>query len=248
MKPVFIMMISLLAAVSVGATGQGGASPMQDAGQALVVITPDWNSSTGTLQRYERTSEGWRRAGDSFPVVIGRSGMGWGLGLNSERSDGLVKDPPVKKEGDGRSPAGIFPIGAAFGYDESKPEWLKLAYVPLTPATECVDDVKSEYYNAVVDRLALDKAGWDSSEKMREIEVYRWGVIVNQNAERQRGAGSCIFLHLWKGPQSSTAGCTAMEAAHLEEVMRWLDPAAKPVLITLPATEYERLRPEWNLP
>jgi len=220
-------------------------SRLQNAREAIVVTTPDWNSSSGTLQRYERNHKRWKPVGDSIPVVIGTSGMGWA-------SEFLPKDQapdgPVKKEGDGRSPAGVFKIGAAFGYDDVKPDWLKLPYIPLTSATECVDDATSEYYNSVVDRTNVANAGWNSSEKMRQIGAYRWGVIVDQNPERQRGAGSCIFLHTWKGLGSSTAGCTAMDQGQLEKVMTWLNPADRPVMVTLPEAEYKRLRAEWRLP
>jgi D-alanyl-D-alanine dipeptidase len=236
---------------------------MRGSRQAVVVTTPDWNSTSGTLQRYERSATGWRAIGDPFPVVIGRSGMGWGLGVApvapGEISDIAAATDPVKKEGDGRSPAGVFPIGPAFGFADTKPDNIKLPYIPLTSATECVDDAKSFYYNALVDRLSLAAArqpggqfeaapDWTSSEKMRQIAVYQWGAVVDQNSNRQHGAGSCIFLHIWNGPQSHTAGCTAMDQTRLEQLLGWLDPAAKPVLVTLPASEYHRLRSQWNLP
>lgn len=251
-----------------------GTGPMRGSRQAVVVTTPDWNSTSGTLQRYERSATGWRPVGDPFPVVIGRSGMGWGLGLAptvpkspssaysepiTSIADTAAPGDPIKKEGDGRSPAGVFPIGPAFGFAATKPDNIKLPYIPLTPATECVDDAKSFYYNALVDRLSLAAArqpgdqfeaapDWTSSEKMRQIAVYQWGAVVDQNSNRQHGSGSCIFLHIWNGPQSHTAGCTAMDQTRLEQLLGWLDPAAKPVLVTLPAPEYHRLRSQWNLP
>jgi zinc D-Ala-D-Ala dipeptidase len=171
--------------------------------------------------------------------------LGWGAGLHSNSQ---TERSPSKQEGDGRSPAGVFAIGAAFGYDAEKPAWLRLPYVPLTSATECVDDGGSIYYNSVVDRVPTQTDGWKSSEKMRQIAQYRWGVIVNQNVDRTPGAGSCIFLHIWDGPAEPTAGCTAMQESDLEEIMRWLDPTAHPLLVALPAPEYERLRRRWRLP
>lgn len=231
-------------AMLLGASARAGA-PLGNARQLVVVTTPDWNDIHGKLYRYERSKIGWTRVGEPFSVVIGRKGLGWGLGtVSSLRKPG----DPVKQEGDGRSPAGVFPIGAGFGYDSQKPDWMKLPYIPLTSATECVDDAKSEYYNAVVDRVATLKPDWDSSEKMRSIDVYRWGVVVNQNAAHQRSGGSCIFLHIWHGPERPTAGCTAMEESQLEELIRWLDPSANPSMVALPQAEYDRLRSEWQLP
>jgi zinc D-Ala-D-Ala dipeptidase len=220
-------------------------SALDTAGQLLVVVTPDWTATTGTLRRYERVGNDWKPVGSPIPVAVGRKGMGWGLGLQASPID---SDSPVKQEGDGRSPAGVFPIGAAFGYDADKPSWLKLPYLPLTSATECVDDRQSLYYNAVVDRVPTQAPGWSSSEKMRQVEQYRWGVIVDQNAAKASGGGSCIFLHIWTGPAHPTAGCTAMAQSDLEEVMRWLDGSAHPMLVELPVPEYARLRDTWHLP
>lgn len=236
--------VVLCAAMAVSLFAQNGA-PLENSKQMVVVTTADWTAIQGTMQLYERAGNGWSRTGEPIAVVVGRSGLGWGSGLIAS-----VRKPsdPIKHEGDGRSPAGIFPIGAAFGFDEQKPEWLKLPYMPLNAATECVDDAGSSYYNAVVDRVATLKPDWNSSEKMRSIDVYRWGVVVDQNTARQQGAGSCIFLHIWNGPERPTAGCTAMERAKLEDVMKWLDPSAHPVMVALPRAEYERLRSTFQLP
>jgi L,D-peptidoglycan transpeptidase YkuD (ErfK/YbiS/YcfS/YnhG family) len=84
----------------------------------------------------------------------------------------------------------------------------------------------------------------------RADEAYRWGVVVEHNTGwgREPGAGSCIFLHIWSGPASPTAGCTAMDAGRLLELMHWLDPLRTPVLVQLPLAAYDRLRADWDLP
>src|SRR3712207_8482067 len=56
------------------------------------------------------------------------------------------------------------------------------------------------------------------------------------------GRGSCIFLHVWRGPRSSTAGCTAMAEPALAELLRWLDPARRPALVQLTDAAYARRR------
>lgn len=244
MRTTLLRCFVVLFALRIVCLGQTGA-PLETVRQLVVVTTPDWNTSNGTLQLFERNDAGWSRVGGPIQVVVGRSGLGWGSGFHASAAK---FGDPVKREGDGRSPAGVFPIGAAFGFDPEKPDWLKLAYISLTSATECVDDPSSRYYNAVVDRVATVKSDWSSSEKMRSIGVYRWGVVVNQNTARQPGAGSCIFLHIWSGPEQPTAGCTAMEQGNLEQLMGWLDERSKPLMVTLPRREYERLRSQWQLP
>src|SRR5262249_43138291 len=138
----------------------------------------------------------------------------------------------------------------AFGFGPASdlPQ-LKLPYVQLEPGTECVDDTASVHYNTVVDRGGVSAIDWSSAEHMRRIEQYRIGVIVGYNADPPtRGRGSCIFLHIWAGPTSTTAGCTALDAGKLRETMLWLDRARRPMLVQLTSTEYARLRDSWRLP
>jgi D-alanyl-D-alanine dipeptidase len=90
---------------------------------------------------------------------------------------------------------------------------------------------------------------WTSFETMRrEDELYRRVVFVEHNTgPAVGGGGSCIFLHVWRGPDSVTSGCTAMELAPLEEVVRFIDPDHT-VLVQLPEAELEALRSVWGLP
>jgi len=82
----------------------------------------------------------------------------------------------------------------------------------------------------------------------RDDDQYRWGVVVDHNAERETGCGSCVFLHIWEAPGKGTAGCTAMNSSSMEAVLRWLDAKERPVLVQLPRAEFERLRTAWGLP
>ena len=226
--------------------------------QLLVVTTPEWASTSGGLRRYERVEGGpWVRVGEPVEVVVGRSGLGWGIGLHDAR--GLAG--PVKAEGDGRAPAGAFWLSAAFGYAETLDTGLP--YVP-TPGLHCVDDRASASYNLV--RAVPPDRDWGSHEAMRRRDgLYRIGAVVAHNGpgvdaallpegaglEARRptpGAGSCIFLHVWRGPGTSTAGCTAMPDARLAAVLAWLDAEADPVLVQLPAPVEARGREGWGLP
>jgi L,D-peptidoglycan transpeptidase YkuD (ErfK/YbiS/YcfS/YnhG family) len=90
---------------------------------------------------------------------------------------------------------------------------------------------------------------WNSAEHMRQVPQYEIGVIVGYNASPPvKGRGSCIFLHIWAGPDSHTAGCTAFDAAKLGEVMVWLDPHKRPLLVQLTADQYKGLQEDWRLP
>jgi D-alanyl-D-alanine dipeptidase len=213
--------------------------------QMVVVTTKKWTATDGTLRRFERTERGWEQFGPAVPVVVGRSGLGWGLGLNPASPTG-----PQKKEGDGRSPAGIFRLTYAFGY--APPEdvrQIKLPYIQCTSSVECVDDTNSAYYNIIVDRHKVAKVDWKSSEKMRmSDDEYKLGVFVAHNASpTEPGAGSCVFMHIWKEPGHPTSGCTAMSEGSIDSVAGWLDARSNPVLVQLPQEEYLQKQTSWGL-
>ena len=217
--------------------------------QMLVVTTRDWDDLHGTAQRYERSKrkELWHPVGPSFTVVVGKAGLGWGRGIQPDSKD--TTDGPIKHKGDGKAPAGIFPLTVSFGYSPEPLSGTRTQYIALTPSVECVDDSQSSRYNKLFDSQGTKK-DWNSSEKMkRDGELYRWGVFVAHNTDPAvGGAGSCIFLHVWHGPDSGTVGCTAMEQANIESLLRWLDPARHPVLVQLPAAQYAHYREAWSLP
>jgi L,D-peptidoglycan transpeptidase YkuD (ErfK/YbiS/YcfS/YnhG family) len=215
-------------------------------GQLVTVRAGSWKATTGTLQRYQRSSGGsWQTAGSPISVNLGRAGLAWGRGLQAGQDAG-----PQKTEGDQKSPAGAFALGSAFGYQEDLPDGAKnYPYVHVRAGIACIEDKKSKYYNQVID-AATTVADWRSRDDMKRADgLFRWGVVVEHNTSDTRpGAGSCIFLHIWRGQGRGTAGCTSMAAAAIEETIRWLDPAARPILVQLPESEYQRLRPSWALP
>ena len=225
---------------------------MHGSTQMLVVTTADWDAVPGTLQRYERTNahKKWKKVGVPIAAVVGKKGLGWGAGL-AQQSDFSVRDAadPVKHEGDSKAPAGLFRLSTAFGYAAEEQAGWKMPYVSLTPTVECVDDVRSKYYNRVIDRATVSP-DWNSSEHMLYSNgQYRWGLVVDHNADPVvPGAGSCIFMHIWLGTGEGTVGCTAMAQENLESVLGWLDPAKKPVLLQLPRAQYKRIKRRWKLP
>jgi L,D-peptidoglycan transpeptidase YkuD (ErfK/YbiS/YcfS/YnhG family) len=226
--------------------------------QAIVVTTPDWNTAPGQLQRFERASvhARWHPVGAPIAVVVGRNGLGWGVGVVAgDGAKARASSGPVKKEGDIRSPAGIFALGTAFGYAAQPLDGLKLPYLQLTPTVECVDDPASTHYNRIVDRAQV-MPDWKSSEHMRDAgEAYVWGIVVDHNgtvpggaSQPVPGSGSCVFLHIWAGNGRGTTGCTAMAEPNLETLMIWLDPVRHPLLVQLPEPVYAHLQRAYRLP
>ncbi len=239
------LLMFLCAQHCAGATAR--ALPWDDARQLVLVTTPDWNSSEATLQSFQRNGHGWEAVSGKVPVVIGRAGAAWGIGLH----------PPQpgagKQEGDGRSPAGVFALGNAFGYAKSVPTDLK--YTAMGVDDYCIDVVGSPVYNRIVnvhDPGGVLSAG--STEPMRRDlhadgdQRYKLGFVIEHNSRGVPGAGSCIFAHLRDRADSSTAGCTAMAEPAMRFLFGWLRVRENPVFVLLPLGEYRRLRAEWRLP
>jgi D-alanyl-D-alanine dipeptidase len=209
-----------------------------DSLQMIVVTTPDWDSSSGTLQFFERnnTSAEWQAVDGTYPVVVGRNGLGWG-----DYSSGN----PIKQEGDGKTPAGLFYLNLVFGYSPLPP-FLKMPYVQAKESLICVDDTNSMYYNQLIDtsKLSQSEQGWQSYETMKRVDtLYQWGIVVNYNTSPViPHRGSCIFLHLWHDSSTPTAGCTAMSLPVMEKLLMWLDFDKRPFLVQLPYSEFMKSR------
>lgn len=228
--------------------GSDAASRWQHARQLVLVVTGDWNADHGMLRHYERRQEAWHEVGTAQPVMIGRAGAAWGLGLHAPGHAG-----PVKREGDGRSPAGAFAIGPAFGYAASAPT--TLPYLPMQHSSYCVDASGSPFYNRIVDarQVGADAVAQSTEPMRRDLHAdgdqrYRLGFVVEHNAQALPMAGSCIFAHLWKAPGVATSGCTAMQPATMDDLLAWLRPDEHPVFVLLPASQYRKLQRAWRLP
>jgi D-alanyl-D-alanine dipeptidase len=248
MKKYFLVLILSLTSICFTQTTIDSPIP-NNCKQMLLVITDSPTSTKGELVYFEIQNDksSLKNIIYTINIVLCINGLGWGRGLNSIDSSKL----PMKTEGDGRSPAGVFELGAAFGYataDEMK--GLKISYLPITEMVECIDDIKSNYYNQIVTRDKIEKVDWQSSEKMFFAEIwYQQGIVVEQNTNPvASGSGSCIFIHNWSRPDETTAGCTEMEPAKLKELIYWLESSANPVLIQLTKQLFTEYKQSWQLP
>ena len=228
--------------------GTDAATSWRHARQMVLVTIPHWKSTQGVMRTYAREGSNWREVGRPHAVVIGRAGAGWGLGLQPVQSDG-----PDKQEGDGRSPAGVFRIGTAFGYAASAKT--DLPYRALHASDWCVDVSASPHYNRIVDTNQLGAAAVEgATEPMRRDlhfdgdQRYRQGFVIEHNWQQAPMGGSCIFGHLWQSPTSTTSGCTAMAPQVMRTLLAWLNPQRHPVFVLLPQAQYTRLQTRWNLP
>ena len=196
--------------------------------QLILIVSDDFNNTHGVLSRYEKQQENFQQVGEKARVNLGRNGLAWGIG----ESGFLPKSgEPVKREGDGRAPAGIFEISKAFGYAPQINT--RMPYVQADEELICVDDSQSDDYNRIVN--INESSNPVSFEWMRRRDdLYKIGLVIGHNREAKKGAGSCIFFHIRKSEDAPTAGCSAMREEDLSTILGWLDPAKKPKLVQIP--------------
>ena len=242
--------VPMLAAAAAGADA-GTPDPLAGTRQLVVVIAPGWDASEARLQAWQRDGAGrWQAQGAPFDVSIGRAGSAWGLGLLPvpEQAAG-----PRKREGDGRSAAGVFAIGTAFGYAERIDS--AMPYKAAQQDSYCIDVPDSPLYNTLVDAHVVGADAVKGSTEPMRLDLhhdgdirYREGFVIEQNSQAVPGRGSCIFAHLRRHPGEPTAGCTAMEPENMQRLLAWLRPEAQPRFVLLPQAEYRRLQAAWHLP
>ena len=213
--------------------------------QLIVAVAPAWNSSSGTLQLFERDGAGWKPVSAPVPVLFGKNGLAWGRGIRSADEPG-----PHKVEHDSRAPAGVFKIGKIYTYDSRLPDGADYPFHQITTADAWVDDITLPEYNRFVTVDPKSPPPWFEKQKMRLNDfAYRWLVEIRHNADPPvPGDGSAIFFHIRRGPTRPTSGCTTMAEQDLVRLIRWLRADKHPHYVLLPADEYRRKSKAWSLP
>jgi L,D-peptidoglycan transpeptidase YkuD (ErfK/YbiS/YcfS/YnhG family) len=238
----------VLCAISAICGSLASAAPLPASCLQLVVgLTDSWDSSTGTLQLYQRLSPTapWTAVSTERRILLGKNGIAWGRGVAGQEQPGLRK-----KEGDQRAPAGLFRIGTIYTFDDSLPAGADYPFHTITTADAWIDDVTHPLYNQHVTVDPANPPAWFEKQAMRHNDPpHRWLVEIRHNADPTvPGAGSAIFFHLQRGPDRKTAGCTTMAEDTLVPLIRWLRADADPHYVLLPRNEYAKLSPAWNLP
>ena len=218
-----------------------------DSRQCLVGIAEGWDSSAVALRLFEKSGADWTPVGGEWKGRLGRDGLVWGLGLHPV-PDGAV----IKREGDWRTPAGVFKIGGAWGYAADITRLAGMPYVQVTSRDLWVEDPASPLYNQHVRLKADPSTAWEKKQQMRQDDpAHSLELFIAHNAPPavRPGAGSAIFFHIWRGGGTKpTAGCTTMSEQNLRGLIAEIDPAKNPIYVVLSRPEYERVRAAWKLP
>ncbi|MGH9278534.1 MAG: L,D-transpeptidase family protein [Acidimicrobiales bacterium] len=177
--------------------------------QAIVVTAGSYGATTATFTAYERAGGDWQEA-YAFTARVGYNG---------------VAPPGAKREGDGRTPSGVYGFDFMFGVSPNP--GVSFPYRRVTPSIVWDDDPASPLYNQWVDRN--DQTPGADPEEMYQPTAYAYGAVIAYNTAATPGLGSAIFLHASTG--GATAGCVSLPVGPLVEVLRWLDPSQSPRIV-----------------
>ena len=154
----------------------------------------------------DATVEGVLRIGGvAYPCALGRGGI---------RLD--------KKEGDGATPIGCFPLRRVlYRADKIAPPETALPLLVIHRTDGWCDDPKDAFYNR---RVRLPHAG-HCETLWREDGLYDVVVVLGHNDDPViPGRGSAIFLHVAKPDLAPTEGCVALKFPDLLEALKAMRP------------------------
>lgn len=159
-------------------------------------------------------------AGPPLTCAIGRSGM---------------RPAADKREGDGASPLGVWPLRQAlYRPDRGPAPATRLPLRPISPDDGWCDDPAHPAYNRLVQRpfAASHEILW------REDGLYDLVVVLGHNDEPPVAPlGSAIFLHLARPDYAPTEGCIALSRPDLEAVLAAAGPGDALEIAAAPATD-----------
>ncbi len=190
------------------------------ASQLIVVVAKDLTSQKAKAYCFE---DG-KIIFSNIDVNLGKNGLAF------DEQNGFFTNTlnyVTKKEGDRKSPIGVYKIGTAFGYTSGAKTLLKYEKTPYNLI--CVDDAESSFYNQII---PIPPSTLKSFELMRRDDIqYKLLITLSHNQNATKGAGSCIFLHIEKDKNTPTAGCTSMSENDLKRVLKWLNKHKNPKLL-----------------
>ncbi|HWH06722.1 MAG TPA: L,D-transpeptidase family protein [Gaiellaceae bacterium] len=180
--------------------------------QLLTVEAKVARTTHATLQRWQRAANGcFVRVGPAYAARVGKNGM---------RAN--------RREGDGTTPIGTFPIGARM-YGTAPNPGVRFQYRRLRCGDWWDENPRSPTYNSFVHVRCGQRPPFGStSDGMWQQPVpYAHLAVVEFNMNPVvPGRGSGIFLHAQTG--GSTNGCISLRRDHLVTVLKWLRPAHRP--------------------
>jgi L,D-peptidoglycan transpeptidase YkuD (ErfK/YbiS/YcfS/YnhG family) len=184
--------------------------------QIVLAINEYISDSTATVQTFEKINGQWVEKYSNIAATVGKKGF---APYNE------------KREGDKKAPTGVFFLGPVYHYPAAKVT-TKMENWVASNNDYWIDDTLSPQYNRWVTSNITPKSDGVSCEVMKRTDIkYKYGIAVQYNMDQVKYKGSVITIHV-KDAGKATAGCVAIPEAELVDIISWLDPAKKPLLIT----------------
>ena len=184
-----------------------------EASQLIVAVGNEADPAQGTLTWYVRNQEGKLIPAFSVPAVSGMNGIS-----------------ADKREGDKKTPSGIYSFTMAFGMKDNPGSILP--YHKVVNGDHFVDDSGSRYYNRLVNESQVQK-DWNSSENLiRQAPHYNYALVLNYNDTYVPGKGSAIFLHCPKTANNTgTSGCISIPEEYMKLLVQSVDQNTKIIVV-----------------
>jgi L,D-peptidoglycan transpeptidase YkuD (ErfK/YbiS/YcfS/YnhG family) len=138
-----------------------------------------------------------------------------------------------KREGDGATPIGIYPLREViWRADRLQKPVTDLPMSPLTPDTGWCEDPAHDDYNR---RVTLPHPA-QNDHMTRDDHLYDVVVVIGYNDDpAAKGRGSAIFMHHARPDWTPTAGCVGLAPEDLLEVLAGCDASSTIAILPPPA-------------
>jgi L,D-peptidoglycan transpeptidase YkuD (ErfK/YbiS/YcfS/YnhG family) len=191
--------------------------------QLITVTAAGYDTTAADVEIWQRSGPCWVSVGGPWSGFIGENGF----------ADHHI-------EGDGTTPTGLYAIGPEM-YGNAPNPGTQEPYHQLVCGDWWDEDPTSPYYNTFqhVDCGQDPPFGGGSEALWTETAQYPSFAVVQYNTDPvTRWAGSAIFLHADTG--GPTTGCISIPLAHLDQVLRWINPGEDPTIVMGPTSEITR--------
>jgi L,D-peptidoglycan transpeptidase YkuD (ErfK/YbiS/YcfS/YnhG family) len=209
------VLVASLASIAIAAACPSNVAndlrPQPAGSQLITVEAVSTNTTHATLRTWRRSGGCWVAAGGPYPARVGHNGL--------RRN---------RREGDGTTPIGTFPIGRVMYGNDPNPG-VRFQYRRLRCGDWWVEDPASPAYNTFRHVACGSKPPFKTTtpDMSKERTAYSHLAVVEFNMRPVvPGRGSGIFLHAQTG--SATNGCISLRRTDLVRVLRWLRPTAAP--------------------
>ena len=181
--------------------------------QLITLVARTRASTQGALRLWTKRGGCWRQTSGPWTAWLGEHGTS-----------------PAKREGDRRTPTGVFGFLRTM-YGVAPSPGTQYPYRRLVCGDWWVEDPASPFYN----RFHHVRCGstppfrTKSEDLSRSTTAYQHLAVIAYNTSPVvPGRGSGIFLHVSTG--RPTLGCVSLPLPRLVATLRWLRPAASPLI------------------